>query len=556
MTKNKVKNNKKIEKIEDFKLKNQFRFELGKKFIPKNLKEIIDLDKKLFNDIKFNIPLKSVYRGCDDICEFDISYDWFDLCDLIDLLCEVDCNFLDYNWYVDSISLGYVYDVISINGCPDYQGYEDQTLNSLSKNLYEKLRYYSLTELNMKRISRKKYTCVINWFVNYLLKVKNNKVMAIKYTRDESFRSTFNVDNYEYSYSILLRLIDYLVDNDMVINFNGNIMNGFRVSSMLIINPAIFEFIGSGYLVNIDNKSSSNTDSKVLKVTCDDGNEIKPEDVSDIVRYDALYQEAIDVLEPYHKILDEAKPAINGYVMSNLRLHRVVKETLEISSRWFDNGCFQNKPKDIRKMLTFFGEETVSLDFKSLHPAMLMFYEGVSLLEHDPYPSINCVKVSKVSVNKFTKYYAVDKYDPVRNIVKKLFLAMINADSINSAVGSVYEDMHKDSLKKGTYKEHTMKYVGVGNVDLHKVAAKILKHNKCIAKYLGTGIGKKLQYKDSEIIRKCLDKLNKEKIPCIPVHDSISCRVSDKFKVKEVMRESFIEVVGKGSDNNCIIEEE
>jgi hypothetical protein len=553
MTEKKVKNEK---NLEQFKLKTQFRFELSKKSLPKNLKEIISLDKKLFNDIKFNMPLISLYRGVDDYLFVDRYYDWEELCSLITLLCNVDCSFLDYNWYVDSITLGFVYDAIAVNGCPDYNGYKDQTLNTLSKNLYDKLKYHSLTELNMERISRKKYTCVVNWFIHYLLKVKDNKVMAIKYTRDESFRSTFNVDNYEYSYSILLRLIDYLIDNGMVINFNGNVMNGFRVSSMIIVNPAIFEFIGSGSLTQIDNEISTDTNDKFLKVTCEEGNEIKPEEITDLVRYNNLYQEAVNVLEPYHKILDDAKPSINGYVLNSLRLHRVVKETLDVSSRWFDNGCFQNKPKDIRKMLTFFGEETVSLDFKSLHPAILMFYEGISLSEHNPYPSINSVKVSKVAINKFTKYYALDKYDPVRNIVKKLFLAMINADSINAAVGSVYEDMHKDNLKKGTYKEHTMKYVGVGNVDLHKVAVKILKHNNCIAKYLGTGIGKKLQYKDSEIIRKCLEKLNNEKIPCIPVHDSISCRVSDKLRVKEVMRESFIEVIGEGSDSNCIIEEE
>lgn len=55
---------------------------------------------------------------------------------------------------------------------------------------------------------------------------------------------------------------------------------------------------------------------------------------------------------------------------------------------------------------------------------------------------------------------------------------------------------------------------------------------------------------------KCLYSLTKKEIPCIPVHDAVICRHYDKQVVLDVMTNAFIEVVGEGSEINCIIEEE
>lgn len=81
-----------------------------------------------------------------------------------------------------------------------------------------------------------------------------------------------------------------------------------------------------------------------------------------------------------------------------------------------------------------------------------------------------------------------------------------------------------------------------------------MKHNHMISKYLGVGVGNNLQWKDSGIIMHCLDKLSDSNVPCIPVHDAVICKESDKLLVEEVMTEGFLKVVG--SLENCIIEEE
>lgn len=556
-----VKISKNSEKRNSFSLNSEYRFKLNFKGLSKNHKEIIKLDKNLYNKIKFNRPLKSVYRGSNNISDNSINLDkniWKDLLKFTELLNEdLSESLFDKDWYVSSITLSYLYDVTSIKGSPDYSGYTDKSLTDMGKCLLDKFITYSRDILNIERISKKKYICVINWFTHYLYKIKNNCIMSLIYTRDEGFRSTFNVSNTDYSYSVLIRFIDFLREEGMVLSFTGNKLYSCSVGSMLVINPSIFSFIGN-CTSHSDTKVLSKEDNKdtVLKMTCSDGKEISPDTLKDDTYYKSMYKDADKVLSKYHSVMDLSEPRINGYPLSTVRLHRTIKETYGESSRWFDNGSFQGKPKDVRKMLTLLDEKTVSLDFKSLHPAILMYYKGVSLKDHDPYPKISGVKVSKVDVNRFKKYYGLDKYDPLRNLVKKLFLSMINADSINDAVGSMYDDLRKDNLKKGTFREHTMKYIGLGEVDLHKVAKKILRHNKIIKEYLGTGEGKKLQFKDSNIIRYCLDKLSDEKIPCIPVHDSISCRVSDKETVKSVMREAFVLVVGEGSENNCIIEEE
>lgn len=556
MKKKSVKLEENLKNLPVFGENNEYRFKINSRTLSKNHKEIIKLDKNIYNTIKFNRSLKSVHRGSDIYSDMDRVDIWNEFNNLICILQDnVRSDLYSCDWYVSCITLPYIYDVVSVKGSPDYRGFDNTELNTLGKNLYGKFVGYSKNFLGMERISKKKYTCVVNWFIHYLIKIRSNCVMSVIYSRDEGFRSNYNVSNCEFSYSVLLRLVDYLREEGMVVSFSGNKLYASSVGSMMVINPKIFEFLGVDY-TDYNTQNINKHSGKLLKITCEGGKEIDPSTLVDRSYYNHTYCDAVRVLGKYHEVIDSSDPKLNGYPLFDIRLHRTIKEEYGVSSRWFDDGSFQGKPKDVRKLLTLSDETTVSLDFKSLHPAILLFYKGVSLKDHNPYPKISGAKVYKVDVNKFKRYYGLCNYDPLRNLVKKLFLAMINADSINSAVGSIYEDLRKDRLKKGTYKEHTMRYVGLGDIDLHKVAKKILRHNKVIAEYLGTGIGNRLQFKDSNIIRYCLDKLSDEKIPCIPVHDSISCKVSDKGRVKEVMTEAFVHVVGKGSEFNCIIEEE
>lgn len=72
----------------------------------------------------------------------------------------------------------------------------------------------------------------------------------------------------------------------------------------------------------------------------------------------------------------------------------------------------------------------------------------------------------------------------------------------------------------------------------------IFDRHKLIAHHFGTeNIGLKLQKLDSELMALVLTKL--DAIPCLPVHDSIRCRVSDMGVVRNAMVDSFEEMFGQ-----------
>lgn len=525
--------------------KRQFRFKTNFNRIGKKHKDFIELDKGLLNKIKFNKPsLKGMHRGG---CNINI-YIWNDLINLLDYYINYDKGYVN-NWYVDCDSLSYVSDVIACKGSPDHPSLPDELFSDKLFSMF--IEYQRSTGIT--RISQKKSKAVVSWFIHYFHKNYNKSVNAISYSRDKNFNTTYNVANKDLSYSVLIRFVDFMVEKGMAVTMKGNKLYSCSVPSLLIVNPTVEKLIPE---IDAGCTSYNKSITPCVKVTDNDGKPIPLEEVNNKDYLRMVEEQTTTLLENYHSIVDDNKPEINNYSLGEVRLHRVIKEKEYVNCRWFDDGSFQGKPKDLRKHLTFKGSPTVSLDFKSLHPAILLYYKGVRLEDHNPYPNIDFIKVNKRDLNKFKTYYDISSYDPVRNIVKKLFLAMINASSINMAVGSIYEDLYKDRLKKGTYKEHTMKYIGIGDIDLHKVAECILKHNEVISEYLGVGEGNSLQYVDSMIIYYCIEELVKIGLPFIPVHDSISCRVEDKEVVLSIMERSFVKAVGVGSEFNCVIEEE
>jgi hypothetical protein len=499
----------------------------------------MNLEQSLYENIRINnASLKSIYRGEQLYGDLYSLFNKFDSCIV---------NF-DYDWYIESKVFSYIHDVCSITTPPDYSitkrnKVSDETVDLLTSDLIE----YSKSQ-GIKRVSVKKHRAISEWFITYLSSCWSKGLLGLKYTRDKGFRSKYKVLNTNFSYDILIRLVDMLISKQLTLSFTGNVLYGTRSMSMLIFNPLLYEMYNIG-----DVEISVKTKPKEAIVVLDrNGNEVPRELLEEEML--KIYDEGAKVFDKYHSIMECSTVDVNGYPIPEVWLRRILKVERETDGRIFDNGSVQGKSKLIRSMIEIDNEITVSLDFKAIHPAILLSWEGYSMKTHNPYPEIKDIVVDKKLINKFKKFYSIESYDPVRNIIKKLVLCLINADSVQNAVGSCYEDLKNDSLKRGTHHEHTMRYVGLPQINLHTVAERLLEHNSMIRKYFGIGIGNKLQWKDSEIIMHCLKVLSDKNIPCIPVHDAVICKVSDKVVVEEVMTEGFLRVVG--STENCIIEEE
>lgn len=404
--------------------------------------------------------------------------------------------------------------------------------------------------IGISRLSYKKHYAVSEWFIVYLHRLYKINSLAIKYSRDKSFNLTNSVQNKDFSNPVMLRLVDFLKVNNFVIDFTGNVLYGTRTMSMLVINPELYDLFG---ISNIDLEFEIiNRDHVVVKD--DKGRLINKEDYSgdimEVVEYGAR------VLSSYEEAFKGRKLSIDGYIIPEYWLTRVHREDITVCSRIFDGNEIQGRPKDVRSRLKIDDVETVGLDFKALHPSILLHQAGKVSTTYDPYPVIDGVDLDQDLIKKFKEFYGLSKYDPLRNIVKKLTLCMINANSKNDAVGACYADLQRDQMKKGSFQEYRMLYVGLPKIDLHKIADEIIEHNSVIADQLGTGVGNKLQKIDSDIMMYCIERFVELGIIAIPIHDCFIAKVTDKVQVESVMVEGFVKFVGEGSEANCKIEEE
>ncbi|CAL9959880.1 hypothetical protein VPHF99_0049 [Vibrio phage F99] len=535
---------KKTKKVGQKRHNSGFRFQINRARLSKKSRHIRDSEGSILQTLKnFNLSKNTAQGIPVSIMGWDYLYELYDL-----FITDLGKDFNSTLWNGYSEVFKFIHDSCSVKASPDYTA---KTLNKANTDYVEVLSGMLESYMRGKgttRISKKKYYGTCKWFVVYLHKMVKCNNLGILYTRSSNFKSEFGVTNKDFSIPICINLITMLEEYGYVLNFNGNTLYGSRHMSMVIPSPDLLD------ILHIDGKTYEiKLRPECLVTPIKEGNvHVIPSNGDEAY----LVEDCVYVLEKFVNLMNSGEITKCGYPISEYWLKRMLRIDVHHNSRFFDNGTIQCASKYIRSTIEIFGEKTVSLDFKSIHPAILLHKEGYNLKDHNPYPTITEIEVDTKLVNRFKKFYSIDKYDPVRNLIKRLFLCMINADSINKAVGSCYDDLAKDRLKKGNINEGTMKYVGLPPVNLHTIAEQLLKHNHMISKYLGTGVGNALQYADSSIMFSCIKILTEKGIPCLPVHDALICRISDREFVESVMTEAFVDVVGVGSRGNCIIEEE
>ncbi len=192
-------------------------------------------------------------------------------------------------------------------------------------------------------------------------------------------------------------------------------------------------------------------------------------------------------------------------LVSQLRIYRsFCRGSFDLGGRAY--GWWQQLSKELRLQILLDGEEVVEPDFSQLHATMLYALRGL------PAPG---------------DAYTVPGYG--RDTIKIAFNVIINARTTQAAIGAVQKELKAAGL------QHDKAY-----------AAQIVRAVKAahpdIKDDFGSDKGVMLMRIDSDIIVKAMLVLVDEKIPFLPVHDSIVCRKSDKDRVMQVMKDSFLEV--------------
>jgi hypothetical protein len=179
----------------------------------------------------------------------------------------------------------------------------------------------------------------------------------------------------------------------------------------------------------------------------------------------------------------------------------------------FSNGgrfygtWWQNIPSEFRAGITINGRQTVEMDYPYLHP-ILMYAEAGKSMRGDPYD--------------------LPKWP--RDLVKKAFNTLVNADTLLAAIRSIANEIG-----------------GAGAFcKAQALVCEIEAKHVAIACMFGSGAGLRLMRRDSDMTERLLLRLAKRGVVALPIHDSyiVPNRIRDKGELMEGMAEAMHRSVG------------
>jgi len=175
----------------------------------------------------------------------------------------------------------------------------------------------------------------------------------------------------------------------------------------------------------------------------------------------------------------------------------------------------------MRKYIFIDDQPTVELDYSGFHIRML--YNAIGTDYRD-----ECYVYAKAD-----KAHEIE-----RERIKTASLIVINAEDRKEAIHAVKKECrdNKIAYKVNEDEDDISRYEALVDLfhDFHEP----------IKDYFFSGEGLKLQYLDSKIMANILDRMMKQGIPALPVHDSVICPVRHKDFLRQVMIEEYVNVMG------------
>ena len=265
----------------------------------------------------------------------------------------------------------------------------------------------------------------------------------------------------------------------------------------------------------------------------------------------ALIKLGQPVRDHYETWLSHTATLNGSYLLPWLK--RLFNKNMSLGGRFY--GHYQQIPSADRKRIRIDGERTVELDYKAVHIALLYALEGLPLEG---------------------EAYIIDGHKDKRNTFKAICLTLVNTEKLSSLQANitrsgnpkVQQEFKSYKAKRERYeylkslalkateptKPMSIKKGFIENIPTGanggELLQLIMERHHPIAAHFGTkNIGLKLQKLDSELMALALNKLTG--IPCLPVHDSIRCRLSDMEQVRNAMIDAFKELHGQ----NIVVED-
>jgi len=222
------------------------------------------------------------------------------------------------------------------------------------------------------------------------------------------------------------------------------------------------------------------------------------------------------------KTYDETKIAIN---QSKKFVRRVFSRNSWKANGRFYGGFWQLVGSDYRQHIRINGETTVELDYKSLHPNLLLIREGLE-------PSTDVYGLGDTPV--------VDRYDldTQRSIVKLAVLMLLNADDIDKAFKAL---IAKFATPPGEPIDIRADFT---REEFNSYLDAFIMHHPSLEKYMGKDEGIKLMYQDSLIVEELIRNFTEREIPILCVHDSIIVQEKYLDLAREEMKKATVKLLG------------
>jgi len=166
----------------------------------------------------------------------------------------------------------------------------------------------------------------------------------------------------------------------------------------------------------------------------------------------------------------------------------------------FYRGWWQNVPSEYRRYITIDEDITTEYDFSQLSPHMLYFAYNYEMGDEDAYNRV------------------LDGQH--RDVVKQAFNAMVQAST------------------QLNHKPDTINLDGL-EMDWRELRQRVLEAHKPIQHLFFTGIGNRLQFKDSCIAESVMLQFAEQNQVALPIHDSFIMRHGYAGDLEEAMRRAF-----------------
>lgn len=264
-----------------------------------------------------------------------------------------------------------------------------------------------------------------------------------------------------------------------------------------------------------------------------------------------------------NKKLSETEIRIKDELCASVTYSRIFTDDLNSDGRFYVNGGgVQTAPAFLRKTSLHIGEhKTVELDFKAMHPSLLLEMMRITALQEgrefcvskdfSPYDVEidDLIELDEEAIHKQSELLGVG-YNPIRNLKKQCLLVMINANSFVAARSAISGKIKKDKDRPDPVDRL---FTGiVGSVPVSEVLRRIEEHNDAIAKYMYSDVGIALMNMDSRIAERVIDAILQEDEAVLCYHDSFIVKHYMADFLEKAMRKAWKDVML--NDYYCKIE--